>query len=80
MSTEGNGQGKRPSYVGVDACRLLLEVLIDLESASELISVLISDALAGSTDRETVEQLYLAKGGVACAIEEAKKHLPMIDG
>jgi len=34
----------------------------------------IKHELAGSNDQDVLERLYCAKGGVACAIEETKKH------
>jgi hypothetical protein len=53
----------------------LPEVLQRLTSASALISVLIKSELSGSKDRDILERLYSAKGGVTCAIEETQKRL-----
>jgi hypothetical protein len=50
------------------------EVLEKLKSASSLISVAIKDELSGSKDKDVLERLYCAKGGVICAIEETEKY------
>lgn len=55
--------------------RRLEEALRKLETASELISRLIRDELAGAKDRDRLDRLYTVKGGVTCAIEAARNRL-----
>ena len=50
------------------------DALEKLKLASALIGMTIKHELAGSNDQDVLERLYCAKGGVACAIEETKKH------
>lgn len=71
-----NGQGERWLQSSRDpVAQRLPEVLQRLTSASALISVLIKSELSGSKDRDILERLYSAKGGVTCAIEETQKRL-----
>ncbi|HEX8937635.1 MAG TPA: hypothetical protein VF776_05145 [Sphingomicrobium sp.] len=74
-----NGQGggsQARSCEGLS--RRLEEALRKLESASALISRSIRDELAGSKDRDRLDRLYAVKGGMTCAIEEARNRLQSV--
>lgn len=71
---DGQGGASQPSSCD-GLSRRLEEALRKLESASAFISRLIRDELAGSKDRDRLDRLYVVKGGVTCAIEEARNRL-----
>lgn len=74
-----NGKRERSNLVDCNATSLTLRtVLSKLKTASGLISLLIDEELARPTDRERLERLYSAKGGVTCAIEETEKRLASV--
>ena len=71
-----NDNSRRSNVLPFDAVsRRLRMALKKLESASALMSILINDEVIGERRPGTLELLYSVKGSLACAIEEARRHI-----